>query len=304
MKVAVLDLGTNTYQLGLYIVEPGPNLILIEEDEVFVKMTKESNTAVTPAVQKRAHQALKRFIHQIDAYNPDKVLAVGTEAFRQLKGGDHLKAELEEQLEHPIHIISGEEEATWTCVGVQHALGDLKDFLLMDIGGGSTEFTLVKNGQVQTAMSFPIGAAVLAERFDAFDRLTQEKKEQAAQWLEEQLEPLWKAIGTNHPVLVGTSGSFETIPELLQPGKSFGEICGVDKKVVLSPSEVENSLGAIMESSLDGRLQWPGLKPARAEYFLMAAYSVQYVVKKVGVEQLIVSRFGLREGTLLQHLNA
>lgn len=303
MKVAVLDLGTNTYQLGLYLVEPGPNLILIEEDEVFVKMTKESNTTVTPAVQKRAHQAFKRFIHQIDAYHPDQVLAVGTEAFRQLKGGENLKAELEEQFEHPIHIISGEEEASWTCTGAQHAVSNLNDFLLMDIGGGSTEFTLVQDGKIKTAMSFPIGAAVLAERFDAFDRLTKEKQAKATLWLNEQLNPLWDSIGTQHPVLVGTSGSFETLPELLQPGKTFGEICGPDKKVVLTPLEIEQEIDAILESSLKERLNWPGLKPARAEYFLMAGYLVNHVMNHAGVHQVIISRYGLREGVLLQHLS-
>lgn len=302
MKAAVLDLGTNTFQLGLYLVEPGPHLIMIEEDEVFVTLSKESGQQLSSAAAKRARQAIKHFIHQIDAYNPDLVLAVGTAAFRQLSGAAALQQELESLLTHPIRIASGEEEARWTSLGVTHAITAGKDYLHMDIGGGSTEFTLVAAGEVQHAISLPIGAATLASRFSAFDVLTQENATAASTWLQDQLAPVWSTMGTTHPLLVGTSGSFEAILELQQPGKRFGEICGDQLSATLSTGAIQEVIKPLLASSLAERLQWPGLHPKRAPYFLMAAFLMETVVTQAQVKQLTVARYGLREGYLLTHL--
>ncbi len=305
MKAAVLDLGTNTFQLGLYIVEPGPNLIFVEQDEVFVKMTRESATKVVPTMRRRAVEALKRFIHQIDAYNPDTIVAVGTEAFRTLEEGQALQQELSELLEVPIQIISGEEEARWTCEAVQLGLPDEQHFLLMDIGGGSTELTWCKNGIIQWARSFPIGAAVMATRFDAFDTLDAQKAELAAKWLGEQLDETLADIKKDgQPLMVGTSGSFETIPELQHPGKSFYALCGDQPGIRLKATTVREVLDPIMHSTLQQRLDWPGLKPARAEYFLMAAFQARWVMEQLGATALVISKYGLREGALLQQLTA
>lgn len=305
MKAAVLDLGTNTFQLGLYIVEPGPNLVFVEQDEVFVKMTKESATKVVPAMRKRAVEALKRFIHQIDAYHPDILVAVGTEAFRTLAEGRALQQELSELLEEPIHIISGEEEARWTCEAVQLALPDEQHFLLMDIGGGSTELTWCKDGNIQWARSFPIGAAVMAERFDAYDTLDAQKADRAAKWLAEQLsETIAEVKKYGQPLMVGTSGSFETIPELQHPGQSFYTLCGDQPATRLKVTTVHEVLDPIMNSTLQQRLDWPGLKPARAEYFLMAAFQARWVMEQLGATALVISKYGLREGALLQQLTA
>lgn len=301
MKAAVLDLGTNTFQLGLYLVEEGPHLIPIEKDEVFVKMTKESPGQLSPRASSRALQAIKRFVHQTDAYQPDLYLAAGTEGFRTLQGSDDLQTGIAEIWEHPVRILSGEEEALLTAKGASYACPAIDDFLLMDIGGGSTEWVIVQKGQPSTHFSLPIGAAVMAERFDTYDQMTEEKRAQAGAWLAQQLTPVIAQVKTaGITEWIGTSGSFETLPELLRPDVTFDDQCGDNHHVTLSADDITTTLAPLFGSSLRDRLDWPGLNPGRAEYFLMAALQIKQIMDALSFGQLHVSQYGLREGLLLE----
>ena len=166
MKLAIIDLGTNTCNLLIAEIT-GKGYTLIHQSKVGVKLGKggiHKNT-LTPEAFDRATAALLTHKQTIARYSPDKVLTLATSAVRdaanQAEFTRHLLAETGLTLE----TISGEREAQLIFEGVQLALGELPNHsLIMDIGGGSNEFIEPQNNEVFWKASFPLGMARVLEQ--------------------------------------------------------------------------------------------------------------------------------------------
>jgi exopolyphosphatase / guanosine-5'-triphosphate,3'-diphosphate pyrophosphatase len=300
---AAIDLGTNTFQLGIYEVEAG-RLKIVEEYEDFVLLIREDAHRISPEAQQRATEALTKYRQHLASLGIADVQAVATEGLRKCSNAPEVLASLQSALGSAIRLIGGDEEVEITLRGVQAALAPVTgSFLLCDIGGGSTEFAVVKDESLLYRESFPIGAMALWHRFRPGDPMSVATTDAIMAYLDELLAPaksLCMAEGITQ--LAGSSGSFETLAEVMYPPLPFPEICAANAWATLEPSSLRDKLRLLIYSSLDERLALPGLKPQRAPYVPMGSVIVWWLMENITPGPVLVSRWALREGLVLKGL--
>ena len=157
MKTAIIDLGTNTF--NLLIVEGNTTLF---KTKIAVKLGQGGITKgyIAEAPFQRGFEALKKHLQTIEKYQADRTLAFATSAIRSTRNGVDFVVKVKTELGLHIEVIDGNKEAELIYLGVQQAL-DLGDSnkLIMDIGGGSTEFVICNKKEIFWKQSFQLGAA-------------------------------------------------------------------------------------------------------------------------------------------------
>ncbi|MBS1546198.1 MAG: phosphatase, partial [Bacteroidetes bacterium] len=192
--------------------------------------------------------------------------------------------------------IPGKEEAGLILDGVRQAVpfGN-KPMLVMDIGGGSTEFILATDKALMWKHSFELGTTRLVERFPAIDPMDMATQLRMATHIDAQLELLWPVIERHWPsTLVGSAGSFDTIAAMvaLERGAPLGD---GETTLVFSTTEFEMLKDRILPMDHARRTALPGLPPHRIDTIIPALVLIERVLLH-GFEQIYWSRYSLKEG--------
>ncbi len=231
------------------------------------------------------------------------MVAVGTSALREAANAEALLAPAG-RLGIEFRVISGEEEAALTLLGVRAGLPDLPPHLLMlDIGGGSTEFLLADGGRVRAAVSTDLGSVRLTETCLALDPPTPEELGRLRAAVGARLQALRGELPAIPPggVLVGTAGTITTLAAIdlglasYDPDRVNGYVLSVARSASL--------LEELAALPLARRRAVPGLEPARADIILAGAMVCRLAMECFGFRELRVSEGGLREGIVLDLLS-
>lgn len=301
-KTAIIDLGTNTF--NLLIVEGSSTLY---KTKIAVKLGEGGITKgyIAEAPYQRGLQALKQHLATIAEYQVDKTLAFATSAIRSSHNGMKFVQEVKEVLDLNIQVIDGDREAELIYYGVQQAL-DLghEKSLIMDIGGGSTEFIICNKEEIFWKKSFQLGAARLLEKFEPADPISVNEIQQIETYLEECLAPLWTAL-LQHPchILVGSSGSFDTLAEVI--AHQFYDIGMLNEKTTYNFQLTDYAWlhKKLLHSNLVERLAIPGMIPMRADMIVISSIFINFLLKKEKIREMKLSTYALKEG-VLKTLNA
>ena len=165
--VAAVDLGSNSFHMIVCSLNDG-NLQTIDRLKEMVRLASglDEKEYLDADTQTRALECLERFGQRIRNFPPDSVRIVGTSALRIAKNSAQFLAKAEKALNHPIHIISGIEEARLIYLGVAHSLGSNANArLVMDIGGGSTEYIIGTGDTPKVKESMPMGCVLVSNAF-------------------------------------------------------------------------------------------------------------------------------------------
>ena len=171
-QVAAIDLGSNSFHMVVARVEHGevrPVERLAETVQLAAGM---ADGRLAEAAMPRCLECLARFRQALDALAPEDVRAVGTNALRVARNGREFSAAAEAVLGCPIEVIPGREEARLVYLGVAHTLADDETRLVVDIGGGSTEFIIGERFEPRLMESLHMGCVSYAERFFADGNIT------------------------------------------------------------------------------------------------------------------------------------
>jgi exopolyphosphatase / guanosine-5'-triphosphate,3'-diphosphate pyrophosphatase len=216
-KIAIIDLGTNTFHLLLAQSHNG-NYTILHQKRVPVKIGLGgiNRNIITDAGIVRAIEAMNNFKIILNQNKVSNVYAFGTSALRNASNGKEVVAMIEAETEITVRIISGDEEADYIYQGVRAAVNMKETSLIVDIGGGSVEFIIGNHEEILWKQSFEIGAQRLLERFHRHDPILASEIEDIRSFLELSLSPLFTAIDKYKPlVLVGSSGTFDTLSEFI-----------------------------------------------------------------------------------------
>tara|TARA_B100000900_G_C20577524_1_gene715979 strand:- start:865 stop:1770 length:906 start_codon:yes stop_codon:yes gene_type:complete len=297
MKTAIIDLGTNTF--NLLIVEGNIKLF---KTKIAVKLGEGGITKgyIAEAPFQRGFDALKKHLQTIEAYQVDRTLAFATSAIRSTSNGVDFVAKVKTELGLHIEVIDGEKEAELIYLGVQQAL-DLGDDnkLIMDIGGGSTEFIICNKKEIFWKQSFQLGAARLLEHFQPQDPITSTEVKTIEVYLEDTLTPLWAAL-QKFPcdTLVGSSGSFDTLADVI--AHHFYDIAILKGKTTYNfkLSDYYWLHDYFLKSNLEERLNTPGMIPMRAYMIVISSIFINYLLKSQKMLSMKLSTYALKEGVL------
>ncbi len=296
-RIAILDLGTNTF--NLLIAEKGergkPVFIYSKELPVEIGKGGIHKKEITAEAIQRAIKALHKHRLKMDEFDIDEYYAFATSAVRDAQNGKEFTRKMRIETGIEIKVLSGEEEAGWIYEGVKYASVLGKECsLIMDIGGGSTEFIIADEKIIFWKKSYPLGVSRLYEIFYPADPLLP-KKAEVEEHILTMLKDMLEAASTFKPVeLIGSSGSFESFAEMIihRTSSNAKAINGYQFPM----PEFEKLYNELIVSTVEERLQMPGLIPMRAPMFAYSAVLTDLTLKKLSLKRMRLSRYAMKEG--------
>jgi len=300
MRVASIDIGTNTILLLIAEIEGG-KLKSLFEMETIARLGEgvQKNGILSQEAMKRGLQTLTQYLEQCQTTGAQKIFAVGTSALREAKNSGNFLKTIEEKLNLSIEIISGEEEAHLSFLAVARDLKELKkSILVLDVGGGSTEFILGKGDQIIQWESLPLGSVRFTEQFLLSDPI------QGGEWekMEREIrESLGRVPYPQEPFsMVAVGGTATTLASVEQGLEEF-----ISEKIhhfVLTKEALNNQLHLYRSKTIDERRKIPGLPPARADVILAGGAILYMAMEKLKSPTVLISCHGIRYGLLYQKL--
>lgn len=303
---AVIDLGTNTFNLLIAEVK-GTHFQKIFGTKAVVKLGEGGITKgfIDEIPFERGIKALLEHKKTAEEYKADKIFAFATSAIRDARNGKKFSETALKNTGIRINIISGEKEAELICFGVRLALdlGEEKS-LLMDIGGGSTEFIIANADKIFWKQSFQLGVSRLLEKFKPADPIRNSEIATLEKYFSEELQPLFSAVG-KFPVtaLIGSSGSFDSFADMIAYRFYSPKMLRGTTSYNFDPDELEVIHRGILKSTLLERTQMKGLVRFRADNIVLSGILTQFIIKKLGIKNIKLSRYSLKEGVLWAILN-
>jgi exopolyphosphatase/guanosine-5'-triphosphate,3'-diphosphate pyrophosphatase len=303
--VAVMDLGTNTFHL---LIAHGD---AAQPEELFhttvpVRLGEGgiNNGIIQPAAYKRGIDTLVQFGERIAEFKIERIKAAATSALRTTSNGKAFIDEVKSKTGIQIELINGDDEARYIYDGVKtgQCLGD-KNSLILDIGGGSVEFIVGNKQQILWKQSFEIGAARLMDKFHKKDPIPASSIGELNDYLEETLKPLFDATaGIDITTIVGSSGAFETFAEVIELKKGNEFELKNNRKYHFNTTEFLNITDWLIESTHFERENTRGIIPIRVDMIVVAALVTRFVMKRLGIDDVLMSTYSLKEGLLAEML--
>ena len=308
MILAGIDIGTNT--LRLLVAETGPDSFHeIYADRKITRLGQDLdlNGMLTSDAQDRALKALGDFAEKIRRHAAFHTAAIGTSALRNASNSSAFIHAVKKKTGIDVTVISGEEEARLTLLGVAHTLsGDgkqkkinpLSSSTVIDIGGGSTEIITTRLGETPVSVSLPLGAVYLTERCIKHDPPAAEEVALLRRMVREKLDRHAAMIQPDLAgILVGTAGTITTLAAIDQ-GLLEYDSARINRSALTSDS-IDKIIGVLSMSSLEERRMIRGLEPGREDIILAGAVILQEIIRGFGYTSMLVSDWGLREGIVL-----
>jgi exopolyphosphatase/guanosine-5'-triphosphate,3'-diphosphate pyrophosphatase len=294
-SLAIIDLGTNTFNL---LIQRGNTTVV--NTKIPVKLGEGGITRgiISAEAFQRGQEALLEYAQIIRREGVPVTYAFATSALREASNGRSFCDQAQTATGIVINVISGEQEAQFIADGVRlaHALPD-GPALIMDIGGGSTEFILCNGDQNLWLKSHPLGVSRLFQLFSPNDPLSTTDRERANQYIDQSLTDLWQAINQWKPnTLVGSSGSFDTLTDMVDLR------LGVPPKTTTARSldlpAFHQLCNDLLGAALNERLAMPGMVPMRADTIGYSCLLIQQVIQKGRFHAATTSAYSLKEGVL------
>jgi exopolyphosphatase/guanosine-5'-triphosphate,3'-diphosphate pyrophosphatase len=305
-RVAVMDLGTNTFHLLIADGSADDYKEIIHEHEA-VKLGEGgiNKGIIQPAAYGRGLATMQKFRDDIDEHDIKHMRAIATSALRNASNGQAFIKDVADKTGIRIELINGEQEAEYIYKGVKLA-GGLGDniSLIMDIGGGSVEFILGNAQGILWKQSFEIGAARLMDKFHQTDPIPPESIDALYLYLSEQLVSLL-TIAQTHPVdkLIGSSGAFETFAEVIELEKGNDFSLHI-KNYDFSATDLIQVTDKLITSSHQQRKQTKGIIPIRVDMIVVASLITRFILNNLQIEKVCMSTYSLKEGVLSEMMDA
>lgn len=289
MKIAAIDIGTNTFLCLIAEVQHGHiQKILSDEVEIVrigegVSKTKRFSSQALV----RASDCLERFSKSINSFGASRVLAVATSAARDVLNGQEL-LDIGERLSIPIEIISGLREAQLTYSGVRSNPSFDDKTVVIDVGGGSTE--IIFQEDKINGVSFDVGGVRLTEKFIHNHPTTKREIEDIREYARQVFGKIHVPIGNYAVAVAGTPTTIAALEQKIEYTRDSIE------GSTLSIEMIDDWIEKLAAMSLEERSKLPGLEPKRADIIIAGAVTLSEGLKAMGLAQLKVSTRGVRYG--------
>ena len=291
-RIAIIDIGTNTFNL-LVVDKLDNKFETIFKERIGVGLGNKgiNDSTIAPKAFERGVQTLNEFKNKCLEFNVSYIRAIGTSALRNAKNQQDFITTVHQQTGIAINIISGNEEAELIYHGVKINHGFDSPSVIMDIGGGSTEFIFANQNGIIDKASFEIGVSRIYQHLDKPDQLDADMVAKIERHLEKHTLHFFDQRSAD--VLIGSSGSFKTFFELYQ-NIQYPR----DQYVRLEMLDLITNLNHIMYSTKKERVDNHYIIPIRKRMINIAAVKTNWVIKKLGIKEFMVSPYSLKEGAI------
>lgn len=302
-KLAAIDIGSNSLKLVVVEAAASDSFTVLLQDRERVRLGHETLTThyLSEEAIELSAAAISRFRSIAENREVDAILAVATASVREAKNAAEFVSEIKRRTGVTVEVLSSIEEARLIGVAVAQNLGFEKtgSLLNIDIGGGSTELSLMKDGEPHKLFSLKLGAVGLTEKFLLSDPPDRKELRKLRREIEFALErPLRKIGGETWQVSTGTSGTILTLGRLLNIQTPEDDSESLEIKLPRL-SEL-NKLMANLPTQ--NRAQMETISPQRAEVIVAGGQILEGVMRALGIKKLQPCTYALREGVIIDYL--
>lgn len=301
-RFAAIDLGTNSFHVVVVQVDDAGRYEVLTREKETVRLSRGAGDleAMTPEAMDRGVRVLGRMAQLARSHGAEP-RAVGTSALREASNQSEFLARVREECQLEIEVIPGPEEARLIYLGVLQAL-PIQDqqILAIDIGGGSTEFVIGQAGKVALAASLKLGAIRMTDRFFAQGDVSAGQVRKCRKFVRVMLAGVVEDIrNLGFGTAIGCSGTIETLAQLAVANRKTGAA----PDAPASLAELNAACDAVLACKSSAQREGlPGVGAARADIIPAGAIILQEALAMLGVSELTVSPFALREGIVFDTL--
>lgn len=298
LRLASIDIGSNAIRLFVGQNTKSGRIRILKDARASVRLGKDAFTAgyIRPRTQVELAKALQHFRATCDQLRVEHIQAVGTSALRDSRNGKKVIEKIKDQTGIKVQLINGTREANLLYRAVAHAV-ELKDknSLLMDMGGGSLEVVICRQGRAVRLQSLPLGTVRMLSKVG-----TNGSYEDYAQWIRTPLYRLRAAIFTRRSesarLLVGTGGNLRALGKLCErTGLSRGRSRFTRRNLEI----LTLNLFRLTNSQRMKRFQ---LRKDRADVILPAAVVTLEMMRIFDIEEIMVPNVGIKNGLFWEGL--
>ena len=302
--LAAIDIGTNSFHLVVARTTSAVAFEIIAREKEVVRLGSGSGDMklLAPEAIDRGIEALGRF-RQIAEIADAPIRAIATSAVREADNRNDFLRRACDEAGIDVEVVSGSEEARLIHLGVLQDVPVVdKRLLLIDIGGGSTEFVVGQGTEMLEARSLKLGAIRLTDRFFAEEPLTSGQVKRCRTHVRSYLGPVIREVQRHgFDIAIGSSGTILNIAEMVRQRR------GESGRMVSNATFTRKELGKVVSILLDAtttkqRLKVPGLDAGRADIIVGGAVLLAEAFDALGIDEMTVSDYALREGLVLDTL--
>ena len=301
MRIAIIDLGTNTFNL---LIRESRTDEVLHNDKIAVKLGNGGigRGLIAEDAFQRGLQAMQEHHKTIQRFEADRVLAFATAAIRDASNGGAFVQAVKEQTGIAVEVIDGLREASLIMRGVAAAVELPEEVVLVvDIGGGSTEFILAKGNEPLWMNSYPLGVSRLLEQFRPSDPMEEEEVERVEAHFDALLQDLLAQCAFHRPrIMIGSSGSFDTLADMCRLRAEPDSVADFRPSSYFDMGVYRMIEREVIRATFEQRLAMPGMIPMRADMMVLSCLIIRWTLKHCGVQQMWGSRYALKEGVYFE----
>jgi exopolyphosphatase/guanosine-5'-triphosphate,3'-diphosphate pyrophosphatase len=298
---AGIDIGTLTLRLLIARIDSDGSLHELAAKRRIARLGEglQPSRQLQSAAMNRAVDTIRSWMPAIRESGAECVAAVATSAVRDALNRDDFLDQVKRETGLEVELLTGEEEARRTLLGIQVGLPEeIEKVLALDIGGGSTELIKVAGDSKPVLISIDEGVVRLTEDCLRNDPVLHEEVDHARQRIRQHLDRVASRLGVVAGYeLVGTAGSITTLAAMDQRLEMYAPPRIHNYR--LSFEAVRRLAGELLRGSRAERRKLPGLEPGREDLIVAGTLILQEVMQRFGFRECLVSDYGLREGVLI-----
>ncbi|MGD2138983.1 MAG: exopolyphosphatase [Burkholderiales bacterium] len=292
-KIAAVDLGSNSFRLQIgRVVDEQVYAVDSLREPVRLAAGLSADGELDEAAQERAVATLKQFAQRLREFSPSAVRAVGTNTLRAARNSSEVLPRFEAALGFPIEIVAGREEARLIYVGVAHGLAPSKENrLVVDIGGGSTEFIIGSGLAPRVTESLYMGCVSWSLRFFPEQRVSKSNMKRAETAARIELEAIRKEYSSKFwSEAIGSSGTASAISDVLE--ESGWCQSGINAE------GLERLRASLIDAGHVDKINLPGLRADRVPVLPGGVAIMKAVFDELGVSHMKIASGAMRQGIL------
>lgn len=294
---AIIEVGSNSLKLLIYRTKP--NFEVVSDETVITRLSEEFNQTglISSQALERNIDEIKRCLRKSSEYKAQNVYLYGTMIFRSAKNSSEVLQQIYQKTGLKLSILSGEDEATYSFYAATNSLNiEKQNTLVIDTGGGSTEFIFGKDNKLEFVQSLDIGAVTLTDRFNLKNEVTNSVLKESKEYINSIFSKI-KNWATPE-ILIGIGGTVTTISAIVQKLEPYSA-----EKIQSSIISLDNVIELERELSVKNielRKDIIGLSPKRADIILGGVLIIRSILEHYGATEMIVCDQGLRYGLALK----
>lgn len=305
MRIAAIDIGTNSIHMIVVKVRPDLSFEVIDREKDMVRLGAGGldGRSLTPSAMSSALQTLAKFKRLAESNKVDEIVAAATSATREAENGGDFIAEVARQTGIRIKVISGTEEARLIHLAAGYGV-DVggSTAAVIDIGGGSVEITLGTATHLTLGRSFKTGVIRLTEHFVRTDPLSAHDERRLVKYLNRTMGGyLEQVTKTGFDRVIGTSGTILSLGTLALTDEEGPPQDLRNQRV--SAKSLRRLRKQLVAADIEERLHMQGLDPRRADLSVAGSVLLDTILRGLGAEDITLCDLALREGLVLDYVH-